>query len=72
MQHDLEILQKCKKHWYKEFHKKCPVLNITNKKKLVKYSYTIHGYVLEIVHPPPRKIPLRTHPKPFKLEYTCK
>ena len=33
-----------------EFHpKKCQVLNITNKKKPVKFTYTIHGHVLETV-----------------------
>ena len=29
---------------------KCQVLNITNKNKRVKYSYTIHGHVLDTVN----------------------
>ena len=50
LQQDLENLQTWEKHWHMEFHpKKCQVLNITNKKKPVKYPYTIHGHVLDTV-----------------------
>ena len=68
LQQDLENLQTWEKDWQMEFHpKKCQVLNITNKKKPVKYSYTIHGHVLDTVS----KIPQCTHPKPTQLEYAC-
>ena len=50
LQQDLENLQTWEKDWQMEFHpKKCQVLNITNKKKPVKFTYTIHGHVLETV-----------------------
>ena len=50
LQQDLENLQTWEKDWQMEFHpKKCQVLNITNKKKPVKFTYTIHGHVLDTV-----------------------
>ena len=44
LQKDLDKLQSWETEWLMQFHpSKCQVLNVTNKKKLVKYTYNIHG-----------------------------
>ena len=48
LQHDLDQLQKWEKDWLMEFHpQKCQVLHVTNKKKIFKIPYNIHGHTLE-------------------------
>jgi hypothetical protein len=48
LQQDLEGLQRWEKDWMMEFHpQKCQILHITNKKKLIRQPYNIHGHILE-------------------------
>jgi hypothetical protein len=50
LQEDLISLQKWEADRLMEFHpKKCQVLNITNKRKIISYQYIIHGHTLEVV-----------------------
>jgi hypothetical protein len=50
LQNDLNKLASWETKWQMEFHpKKCQVLSITNKKKPIKYNYTLHGHILESV-----------------------
>ncbi|KAK3083817.1 hypothetical protein FSP39_003606 [Pinctada imbricata] len=50
LQEDLENLQIWERDWMMEFHpKKCQVLNITAKRKIIHHPYKIHGHTLEVV-----------------------
>ena len=50
LQRDLDNLQQWEKDWQMSFHpSKCQVMQITNKKKPLNTTYTIHGELLETV-----------------------
>ena len=50
LQMDLDNLVDWEKRWSMEFHpKKCKLLRITNKRKIIEANYKIHGQQLELV-----------------------
>ena len=50
LQKDIDALQKWERTWLMEFHpSKCQVVRVTNKRKPIDASYSIHGETLEIV-----------------------
>jgi len=51
LQNDLDQLVNWEKDWSMEFHsKKCQILRLTNKKKIVEESsYMIYGHILDIL-----------------------
>jgi hypothetical protein len=50
LQSDLDLLGKWEVLWQMQFHPdKCKVLTITNKKKPINHTYTLHGHSLEHV-----------------------
>ncbi len=50
LQKDLDALQEWEAKWLMRFNaSKCQVLQVTNKRKIIPASYTIHGQILEVV-----------------------
>ena len=50
LQQDLDHLQQWESDWKMEFHpKKCQVIHVTNRRKFIKQTYTIHNHTLEEV-----------------------
>ena len=50
LQQDLDTLSKWEKTWMMEFHPdKCEIINITRKRNITHYPYTLHGHNLKHV-----------------------
>ena len=50
LQKDLDGLQRWERDWLMEFHpQKCQIMHLTNKRKVIRHPYNIHGHILEEV-----------------------